>query len=102
MAAALLAAGEAVGDRAWRLPLWDEYQEELVSNFADVPNIGGRGAGAITAACFLSRFVGEDTAWAHLDIAGAAYRGGAGRAKGSTGRPVPLLVQYLLDRCRGS
>ena len=99
LAAALLAAGEESGDRAWRLPLWEEYQEELFSNFADVPNIGGHGAGTITAACFLSRFVDDDIAWAHLDIAGAAYRGG-GRGKGSTGRPVPLLVQYLLDYCR--
>ncbi len=100
LADALLAAGEETGDRAWRLPLWDEYQEELVSNFADLPNIGGRGAGTITAACFLSRFVDADIPWAHLDIAGVAYRGGAGRAKGATGRPVPLLVQYLIERCR--
>jgi leucyl aminopeptidase len=79
----------------WRLPLWDEYHEQLKSNFADLANIGGRDAGTITAACFLSRFT-EDYRWAHLDIAGTAWRTGSN--KGSTGRPVPLLSQYLIDR----
>ena len=92
---ALLAAGEASGDRAWPMPLWDDYQEQLRSNFADVANIGGRPAGSITAACFLSRFA-KGMQWAHLDVAGTAYRGG--KAKGATGRPTPLLFQYLLDR----
>ncbi|HET8849749.1 MAG TPA: leucyl aminopeptidase [Marinobacter sp.] len=89
----LLAAGERTGDRAWRLPLWDEYQSQLDSNFADMANIGGRPAGTITAACFLSRFA-KDYPWAHLDIAGTAWL--SGKAKGATGRPVPLLVDYLM------
>ena len=89
----LLAAGERAGDRAWRLPLWDEYQSQLDSNFADMANIGGRPAGTITAACFLSRFA-KDYRWAHLDIAGTAWN--SGKAKGATGRPVPLLVDYLM------
>ena len=93
----LLEAGRMAGDRAWQLPLWTEYDEQLKSNFADIPNIsGGREAGTITAACFLSRFT-KDYHWAHLDIAGTAWRDGA--EKGSTGRPVPLLVQYLRSRC---
>ncbi len=95
LAAALTAAGETAGDRTWRLPLWDDYQDLLKSNFADIANIGPREGGAITAACFLSRFV-KGVPWAHLDIAGTAWKSGA--EKGSTGRPVPLLVQYLLDR----
>ena len=90
----LLAAGERAGDRAWRLPLWDEYQSQLDSNFADMQNIGGRPAGTITAACFLSRFT-KDYPWAHLDIAGTAWL--SGKAKGSTGRPVPMLVDYLMS-----
>ncbi|MCO6441423.1 MAG: leucyl aminopeptidase [Nitrococcus mobilis] len=93
----LLAAGNSAADRAWELPLWDEYQELLKSNFADMANIGGRGAGTITAACFLSRFTKKQR-WAHLDIAGTAWK--SGEQKGATGRPVPLLVQYLLDRTR--
>jgi len=97
LTAALLAAGEAAGDRAWRLPLWDDYQPQLDSNFADMANIGGREAGTITAACFLSRFT-ADYHWAHLDIAGVAWKGG--KEKGATGRPVPLLTRYLLDRCK--
>jgi leucyl aminopeptidase len=92
----LLAAGEYAGDRAWQLPLWDDYQPQLDSNFADMANIGGREAGTITAACFLSRFA-EDYRWAHLDIAGVAWK--QGKEKGATGRPVPLLTQFLLDRC---
>ena len=90
----LLAAGERAGDRAWRMPLWDEYQSMLDSNFADMQNIGGRPAGSITAACFLSRFA-KDYKWAHLDIAGSAWN--SGKAKGSTGRPVPMLVDYLMS-----
>ncbi|MBI2993943.1 MAG: leucyl aminopeptidase [Gammaproteobacteria bacterium] len=92
----LLNAGDTSGDRAWQLPLWDEYQKQLDSPFADIANIGGREAGTITAACFLSRFA-KKFHWAHLDIAGTAWTGG--KYKGATGRPVPLLVQYLLDRC---
>jgi len=92
----LLDAGKASGDRAWPLPLWDEYQEQLDSNFADMANIGGREGGTITAACFLSRFTG-DYRWAHLDIAGVAWK--SGQDKGATGRPVPLLTQFLLNRC---
>ena len=94
----LLEAGTASGDRAWQLPLWDEYQDQLKSNFADMANIGGREAGTITAACFLSRFTSK-LRWAHLDIAGVAWRGG--HHKGGTGRPVPMLVQYLIDRAGG-
>ncbi len=91
----LLAAGEHVFDRAWRLPLWDEYQPMLDSSFADVYNIGGRWAGAITAGCFLSRFA-EGQRWAHLDIAGVASD--EGKRGMATGRPVGLLTQWLLDR----
>jgi leucyl aminopeptidase len=89
-------AGDDIYDRAWRLPLWQEYHDSLESNFADVANIGGRAAGSIVAACFLSRFTKEYT-WAHLDIAGIAWQ--SGKAKGATGRPVPLLMQYILNRC---
>ncbi|MDQ2077242.1 leucyl aminopeptidase [Marinimicrobium sp. ABcell2] len=95
LAEALLNAGEEANDRAWRMPLWDEYQKQLDSNFADIANIGGREAGSVTAACFLSRFV-KKTPWAHLDVAGTAWRSGAN--KGATGRPVSLLVQYLLNQ----
>ena len=91
----LIAAGEVACDSLWRLPLWEEYHELLKSNFADLANIGGRDAGTITAACFLSRFT-EDYRWAHLDIAGTAWRSGAN--KGATGRPVPLLAQYLITQ----
>ena len=93
----LLNAGETSGDRAWQLPLWEEYNKQLASPFADMANIGGKEAGAITAACFLSRFT-EKFHWAHLDIAGTAWTNG--KQKGATGRPVPLIIQYLLDRCR--
>jgi leucyl aminopeptidase len=95
LAESLLAAGEFSQDRGWRLPLWDEYGEALKSNFADVANVGGREGGAITAASFLSRFA-SDYRWAHLDIAGVAWRGG--QSKGATGRPVRMLSQFLLDR----
>ncbi|TLX56686.1 leucyl aminopeptidase [Stutzerimonas nosocomialis] len=92
----LLSAGERADDRAWQLPLFEEYQEQLDSPFADFANIGGPKAGTITAGCFLSRFA-KQYAWAHLDIAGTAWTSG-GKEKGGTGRPVPLLTQYLLDR----
>jgi len=95
LAAELLAAGEATLDRAWRLPLWDDYQAQLESGFADVANIGGKNAGAITAGCFLARFT-EGQRWAHLDIAGTAWD--EGRKGLATGRPVPLLAQWLIDR----
>ena len=91
----LLNASQASGDRAWQLPLWDEYQQQLDSNFADMGNIGGRPAGTITAACFLSRFT-EKYTWAHLDIAGIAWH--SGKDKGATGRPVPMLMKYLSKR----
>ena len=88
-------AGDEAHDRAWHMPLWDDYQEQLKSNFADMANIGGRPAGSVTAACFLSRYA-KKFDWAHLDIAGTAWKSGA--AKGSTGRPVPLLTHFLLGR----
>lgn len=94
---ALLNAGKAASDRAWEMPLWPEYEEQLKSNFADMANIGGREGGAITAGAFLSKFT-RKYHWAHLDIAGTAWISGAD--KGATGRPVPLLVQYLLDKCK--
>jgi leucyl aminopeptidase len=89
-------AGEASGDRCWQLPLWDDYQEQLKSPFADMANVGGRAAGTVTAACFLSRFTDKYRRWAHLDIAGTAWV--SGNNKCATGRPVPLLMQYLLDQ----
>lgn len=98
LAADLLAAGEACGDRAWRLPLWKEYDEQLKSNFADVANVGGPEAGSITGGCFLARFT-KDYTWAHLDIAGTAWNSSP---KGATGRPIPLLMEYLLGRLAGA
>jgi leucyl aminopeptidase len=95
LAQALQTAGDAALDPCWRMPLDDEYAESLKSNFADVANVGGRAGGAITAAKFLQRFAGK-FAWAHLDIAGTAWKSGA--AKGATGRPVPLLLNYLLNQ----
>ena len=89
----LIAAGQATGDPAWRMPLDDAYQEQLRSNFADMANIGGMPAGSVTAACFLSRYT-KAYRWAHLDIAGTAWKGG--KEKGATGRPVPMLTQFLL------
>lgn len=97
LAQELLTAGEQAADRAWQLPMWDEFQEQLDSNFADIANIGGRPGGTITAACFLSRFT-KAYRWAHIDIAGVAWHSG-GKAKGATGRCVPLLCQYLLNQC---
>jgi leucyl aminopeptidase len=91
----LLAAGKYAHDRAWQLPLWDEYQKQLDSNFADMANIGGREGGTITAACFLARYT-KKFKWAHLDIAGTAWL--TGKAKGGTGRPVPLLTTWLIQR----
>jgi leucyl aminopeptidase len=99
LAQELLAAGEQAADRAWQLPLWDEYQDLLKSNFADIANIGGRAAGTITAACFLSRFT-QKYRWAHLDIAGTAWK--SGKEKGSTGRPVPLLTQFLISQVKAA
>lgn len=95
LAKELLSAGETALDRAWHMPMWDDYQPQLDSNFADMANIGGRAAGSITAACFLSRFA-KKYDWAHLDIAGTAWK--SGKEKGGTGRPVPLLTQFLVAR----
>ncbi len=91
----LISASEQSSDRAWRLPLWDEYQDQLESPFADMTNLGGRPAGSITAGCFLSRFTKKYT-WAHIDIAGSAWR--SSKNKGATGRPVPMLSQFLMNR----
>jgi leucyl aminopeptidase len=95
LAREILHAGQNAYDRAWQLPLWDDYQEQLKSPFADMANIGGRPAGTVTAACFLSRFA-KKFHWAHLDVAGTAWK--SGEKKGSTGRPVPLLTHFLLAR----
>ena len=91
----LIAAGAAVVDRAWRLPLWEEYQSQLDTPFADMKNVGGMPGGVLTAGCFLSRYV-EDQRWAHLDVAGSAWKWGG--EEGSSGRPVGLIAQYLLNR----
>lgn len=95
----LLAAGKLSGDTAWRMPIEDRYQEQLKSNFADMANIGGPAGGSVTAACFLERYTKKYT-WAHLDIAGTAWKSGA--AKGSTGRPVPLLTTFLIQRAQAT
>ena len=95
LAQELVAASEQSHDRIWQLPLWEDYQPLLDSNFADMQNIGGRAGGTITAACFLARFT-KEYRWAHLDIAGTAWL--SGKNKGATGRPVPLLTQYLINR----
>ena len=92
----LLSAGKYAHDRAWQLPLWDDYQSQLDSNFADMANVGGREGGALIAACFLARYT-KKFKWAHLDIAGTAWK--SGRNKGATGRPVSLLTTYLIQRC---
>jgi len=99
LARELISAGKYTHDRAWQLPLWDDYQNQLDSNFADMANIGGREAGTITAACFLSRYA-KNFKWAHLDIAGTAWK--TGKDKGGTGRPVPLLTQFLINRAHGN
>ena len=91
----LLSAGQYTYDRAWPMPLWKEYDQQLKSNFADIGNIGGPKAGSVTAACFLSRFT-QNYPWAHLDIAGTAWL--EGDKKGATGRPVSLLTQFFIDR----
>ncbi len=98
LAEQLLGSGNDTGDRAWRLPMFDEYQDLLKSNFADMSNLGGRPAGSITAACFLKRFA-NGFKWAHLDIAGT--NAVSGDAKGATGRPVPLLTEFLIARAEG-
>jgi len=95
LAERLLAAGQESGDRAWRMPLWDDYQDQIKSPFADMANIGGRPAGSVTAACFLARYA-ESYKWAHLDVAGTAWR--SGKDKGSTARPVPMLTTFLMQR----
>jgi leucyl aminopeptidase len=95
LAADLLAAGERADDRAWRLPVWEDYQKQLDSPFADMANVGGRAAGSITAACFLARFA-RNYRWAHFDIAGTAWL--SGKSKGASGRPVALLFEYLANR----
>jgi leucyl aminopeptidase len=97
LADALLGAGQYVGDRGWRMPLWDEYHEQIKSPFADVANVGGRPAGSVTAACFLARFA-KKYRWCHLDIAGTAWK--SGKDKGSTGRPVPMLSAFLVQRAQ--
>ncbi|MGZ8261574.1 MAG: leucyl aminopeptidase [Methylotenera sp.] len=99
LAKELLQAGEVALDRAWHMPMWDDYQPQLDSNFADMANIGGRAGGSITAACFLSRFA-KKYDWAHLDIAGTAWK--SGKEKGGTGRPVPLLTEFLVARANKS
>jgi leucyl aminopeptidase len=95
----LISSGEDALDRAWPMPMWDDYQPQLDSNFADMANIGGRAGGSITAACFLSRFT-KKYDWAHLDVAGTAWK--SGKEKGSTGRPVPLLTEFLKKRANKS
>lgn len=95
----LLKAGQESYDRAWQLPLWDEYQEQIKSPFADISNTGGRSAGTITAACFLSRFA-KKFKWAHLDVAGTAAMMAGGSDRYATGRPVPMLTQYLIDQTK--
>jgi len=97
LAGELLAASQAALDPAWRMPLDEEYDEGLKSNFADMGNVGPRAGGAITAAMFLKRFTGKYR-WAHLDIAGTAWKSGS--AKGSTGRPVPLLTHFVLSQAK--
>ncbi|KPV40450.1 aminopeptidase [Thiohalorhabdus denitrificans] len=94
----LMDAGDETGERGWQLPLWDDYQEQLKSNFADMKNVGGREAGTITAGCFLSRFT-EDYEWAHVDIAGVAWK--SGDDKSATGHPVRMISQYLVERAAG-
>ena len=96
LAASIIAAGRSADDRGWQMPLGEDYAQQLKSNFADMANVGGRDAGAITAGCFLGKFT-DGMDWAHLDIAGTAWK--SGQKKGATGRPVPMLSEWLLDRC---
>ncbi|MDX1625539.1 MAG: leucyl aminopeptidase, partial [Wenzhouxiangellaceae bacterium] len=98
LASELLAAGLESADRAWRLPLWDEYQNQIDSPFADMKNVGGMPAGSITAGCFLSRFA-EGVRWAHIDIAGSAWQWG--KAESASGRPVGMLAEWLQQRASG-
>ena len=95
LAGEIAAAGIRAEDRGWQMPIADEYEKELQSNFADFANVGSREGGAITAACFLGKFT-DGMNWAHLDIAGTAWR--SGKAKGSTGRPLPMLTDFVLSR----
>jgi len=97
LARELLDAGQQSWDRAWQMPLWSDYDEQIKSPFADIANVGGRPAGSVTAACFLGRFA-RKFKWAHLDIAGTAWR--SGKEKGSTGRPVPMLTTFLMQRAQ--
>ena len=96
LAASIVAAGRSADDHGWQLPLGENYARQLKSNFADLANVGGRDAGAITAGCFLGKFT-DGMDWAHLDIAGTAWK--SGKKKGATGRPVPMLSELLLARC---
>jgi leucyl aminopeptidase len=98
LAAELVKAGVAGDDRAWQMPLTDEYGEQLRSNFADIANVGGREGGMITASAFLAKFT-KGLSWAHMDIAGTAWTSGS--AKGASARPLPLLAEFLLKRARG-
>jgi leucyl aminopeptidase len=99
LSAELLAAAERSGDRLWRMPLWDEFREEMKGVHGDLRNIGGRWGGANTAAAFLSSFVGRVQRWAHIDIAGTAYEASReSKSSGATGYGVPLVVDWLLDR----
>jgi len=95
LAGELIEAGDSIVDRAWRLPIWEEYQSQLDTPFADMKNVGGMSAGVLTAGCFLSRFA-EDQRWAHLDVAGSAWKWGSN--DGASGRPAGLLAQFLLNR----
>jgi leucyl aminopeptidase len=95
LAAEIVACGLDADDRGWQLPLGEEYAKQLKSNFADMANVGGREGGAITAGCFLGKFT-DGMSWAHLDIAGTAWH--SGQKKGATGRPVPMLSEFLLSR----
>ena len=99
LAEEIIAAGHTSFDRVWRMPVYEDYQEQLDTPFADIANIGGPKAGAVTAACFLQRFT-RDYRWAHLDIAGTAWNSGAN--KGATGRPVPLLMQFIAQRAQSN
>ena len=92
----ILSAGEQIHDRAWQLPLWDDYQKQIDTTFADMQNIGGFPAGTITAGCFLSRFT-EEANWAHIDIAGTAWKS---KKEGATGRPVAMMTQYLINESK--